>query len=346
MSRNQRMISYLVVLFMMIWGLDLINVVKYNLSITWSQVFSPFRISQTIYALSTFLLCRLVWKKILPQRRYGWILPGILLLILAFILIRFTLEEWLSPLIFQARNYRQGVSWDYYVLDNIYYALIYITLGTLLYLLDAQLLQQKSQQELLQKSREAELQFLRSQIHPHFLFNTLNNIYSLVYRQAKEAPQAVLQLSELMRYMLYEKNETVALEKEWQHCEHFISLQQLRFPYPVRLQIAQEGNWKEWPIPPYLLIPFVENAFKHGDFHQEPLFISLVAEEGQFSFHIRNAIGKQLKDSAGGIGIENLRRRLQLLYPQTHQLEIETRDDFYTAKLKISSRKAAQEIIH
>ena len=151
MSRNQRIISYTVVLFMMIWGLDLINVVKYNQSISLQQLISPFNISQIIYALVTFLLCRLLWKKILPGRRYGWILPGVLFLILAFVLTRYLLEEWLAALLFQARNYRTNVSWIYYLLDNIYYALIYITLGTLLYLLDAQLLQQKRQQELLQK---------------------------------------------------------------------------------------------------------------------------------------------------------------------------------------------------
>jgi sensor histidine kinase YesM len=335
MSRNQRIISYIVVLFMMIWGLDLINAVKYNQPITWKQALSPFHISQVIYALITFLLCRQVWKKILPQRRYGWILPGVLGLILAFVLTRYMLEEWLASLLFQARNYRPNVSWIYYLLDNIYYALIYITLGTLLYLLDAQLMQQKRQQELLQKNREAELQFLRSQIHPHFLFNTLNNIYSLVYRQAKEAPQAMLQLSELMRYMLYEKNEMVELEKEWTHCENFISLQQLRFPYPVQVHLKQEGNWKEWQIPPYLLIPFVENAFKHGDFQQQPLAIHMAGDNEKFCFEISNAIGRQQKDSAGGIGIENLRRRLQLLFPGTHQLKIDIGDNTYSAKLEI-----------
>ena len=337
MSRNQRIISYTVVLFMMIWGLDLINVVKYNQSISLQQLISPFNISQIIYALVTFLLCRLVWKKILPGRRYGWILPGVLFLILAFVLTRYLLEEWLAALLFQARNYRTNVSWIYYLLDNIYYALIYITLGTLLYLLDAQLLQQKRQQELLQKSREAELQFLRSQIHPHFLFNTLNNIYSLVYRQAKEAPQAVLQLSDLMRYMLYEKNEWVELEKEWKHCANFISLQQLRFPHPVQVNLDQDGNWKEWQIPPYLLIPFIENAFKHGDFQERPLSIRLAADKNRLSFEISNAVGRQQKDSAGGIGIENLRRRLQLLFPGTHQLTIDISDTTYYAKLEIST---------
>ncbi|MCR6721778.1 MAG: histidine kinase [Chitinophagaceae bacterium] len=256
MTRTQRYLSYAVVIFMMVWGLDLINAVKFNQPITPGNSFSPLHFSQIIYSLGTFLLCRELFRRIIPQRKYIWILPAVIILILFFTITRYILEEVLSPLFFDYRNYREGTSILYYILDNAYYALVYIMLGTLLYLLDAQIQQQKDQAALMQKNREAELQFLRTQINPHFLFNTLNNIYSLVYDKSPEAPGAVLQLSALMRYLLYEKNERVPLKKEWDYIQHFIALQQLRFEQQVEVRQRLNGNWEDWPIAPYLFIPF------------------------------------------------------------------------------------------
>lgn len=339
MTRSQRYISYAAVIFLMVWGLDLINAIKFNLPITWEDVFSPLRFSQTAYCLGTFILCRALFRRIIPRRRYLLILPAILLLILFFTIFRYMLEEVLYPVLFQMSNYRAGTSLFYYTLDNIYFAFVYITLGILLYLVDAYIQQQKDQSELLKRNREAELQFLRTQINPHFLFNTLNNIYSLVYDKSPEAPGAVLQLSELMRYLLYEKNERVPLKKEWDYIQHFIALQQLRFEKPATIRQTTEGKWEDWPIAPYLLIPFFENAFKHGDFKTDPLEIKLVAGEKELNLTMRNRVSNRQKDQSGGIGLENVKKRLELIYPGKHTIYFAENEHIFEVAVNLTREK-------
>lgn len=119
--------------------------------------------------------------------------------------MRYGIEEMIYPAVIGYGNYQEGTSIQYYFLDNIYYAVIYVAIGFFLFIMDRLFTLQKQQVQLANKTREAELQFLRSQVNPHFLFNTLNNIYSLVYEKSNKAPDAVLRLSELLRYILYEK---------------------------------------------------------------------------------------------------------------------------------------------
>lgn len=335
MTTAQRWMAYALLAFLMVWGLDLIYSIKMHLPISWSNSLGPFQFSQLAYCLLTFVLCRWVWKRILPQRRYALILPALLLLIVIFTVFRFSIEEILYPALFQIKNYSERVTLLYYFLDNIYFAVVYIALGTMVFLLDNQLLQQKRESELQQRNREAELQFLRSQIHPHFLFNTLNNIYSLVYEKSDRAPGAMLQLSALMRYLLYEKKEKVPLEKEWSYIHHFIELQQLRFETPVLVLEEVSGDIHGFEIAPYLIIPFVENAFKHGDFKKGPLQMCLSASAGVLDFEISNPIGHLQKDEAGGIGLDNVRRRLQLLYPEQHELETYSSEERFFVKMSI-----------
>ena len=335
MTNTQRYIIYGAVVFVMVWGLDLINAIKFNLPVTWADIVSPWRFSQVAYCLAAFVLCRLLFRRIIPSRRYHLILPAIILLVALFILVRYSLEEMLYPAVFDFRNYRAGTSLLYYALDNIYYSFVYIMPGILLYLLDAYLQQQKDQAELLRRNREAELQFLRTQINPHFLFNTLNNIYALVYDRSPGAPAAVLQLSELMRYLLYEKNERVPLKREWDYIQHFIALQQLRFEVPVVINQVATGDWENRPVVPYLFIPFFENAFKHGEFRQEPLEIKLTATGKELNLMMRNRVSHRRKDISGGIGLENVKKRLELLYPEKHELTISADENYFTINLSL-----------
>ena len=180
----------------------------------------------------------------------------------------------------------------------------------------------------------AELSLLKAQINPHFLFNTLNNIYSLTSEASPEAPAAVavLQLAELMRYLLYESAvDTVPLAKEISHLQSFLSLQRLRLPAatPDRLHFAIDpGLPAHFPIAPMLLLPLVENAFKHGDLTAAPhaVQLTLAVHDGRLTFAVRNAIRRAVRPAPtgpGGVGLANLRRRLQLLYPQRHELHVE-----------------------
>ncbi len=188
--------------------------------------------------------------------------------------------------------------------------------------------------------KETELQFLRAQLNPHFLFNSLNSVYSLVRNKSIEAPEAIIMLSELMRYMLYEaKQELVPLSKEIDYIKNFVSLQLLRLSHSENVKIKISGDYQDKKIPPLLLIPFVENAFKYGtDFKgRTDVSINMELIEESLFFIVKNKIGVYRKDeSNSGIGLENIKGRLYLLYPDQHVLKIDKTDGFYTVQLELN----------
>ncbi|RYG54287.1 MAG: histidine kinase [Chitinophagaceae bacterium] len=335
MTRRQQLLLYSLTLFLMIWGLDLINALKLNQPVGLREFFNVFYFSHLVYAGATLVLMHFICSRLFLTKKYWLFALSIIGVIAFFILLRYSIEEMLFPVMIGASNYPQKASFLFYSLDNIYFALIYIVIGFLLFLLDMQIGNQKKQALLIQQNKEAELQFLRSQVNPHFLFNTLNNIYSLVYEQSPKAPTAMLQLSDLMRYVLYEKKEQVPVTKEWTYIQNFITLQKLRFDYEFPVILSVEGDTDHHFIPPYLLIPFIENSFKHGDFRIDPLTISLRIIDHQLEFKTSNKIGTMNKDQAGGIGLDNVKRRLELLYPGKYELETKTENGIFTARLLI-----------
>ena len=193
--------------------------------------------------------------------------------------------------------------------------------------------------ELLTQNQASELALLRTQINPHFLFNTLNNIYSLVYKKSDEAPNAVMKLSEIMRYMLYESNtEKVLLTKEIEYIQCFIELQLLRLKNKDFVKFEISGEVERQLIAPMLLIPFVENAFKHGNKRSisPGITIELIANADKLTFRVINVVGNEIitsKDYTGGVGLSNVRRRLELIYPHKHKLINEMRGDTFFVEL-------------
>ncbi|HOW30091.1 MAG TPA: histidine kinase [Bacteroidales bacterium] len=201
---------------------------------------------------------------------------------------------------------------------------------------------QKLKDELINQRQASELALLRSQVNPHFLFNTLNNIYSLVYHKSDDAPAAVMKLSSIMRYMLYDATtDQVPLDKEIEYLKSFIELQALRIKHADFVSLQIQGNTEGRTIAPMLLIPFVENAFKHGGkTHQPGIFIMLIVHSGWMSFEVSNYLRKTSGESnnqASGIGMANIRRRLELLYPGKHQLVITSDKDMFRINLEIES---------
>jgi LytS/YehU family sensor histidine kinase len=189
----------------------------------------------------------------------------------------------------------------------------------------------------------SELALLRSQVNPHFLFNTLNNIYSLVCKKSPDAPEAIMKLSSIMRYMLYDTNtDVVLLEKEIEYLGSFIELQKLRIRHTDFVELRIEGEVGNKTIAPMLLIPFVENAFKHGSKTgpSPGIMIHLVVSPHQLLFEVTNHLKKNYigsKDILGGIGLQNINRRLELLYPGKHSLESTQDNDLYRVKLLIQT---------
>ncbi|MHC1707190.1 MAG: sensor histidine kinase [Bacteroidales bacterium] len=202
---------------------------------------------------------------------------------------------------------------------------------------------QKIKSELMAQKQMSELALLRNQINPHFLFNTLNNLYSLVYKKSDEAPSVLMKLSEIMRYMLYDSNEDlVPLEKEISYLKSFIQLQQIRLKTGNFIELETEGNIEGLMIPPMLLIPFVENAFKHGMKEVEPpgIRIKLNVSDKGLDFNIENYCNSGVshpKDPYQGIGLKNVARRLQLMYPGRHELKIIPCNEKFVVKLHLDS---------
>lgn len=187
--------------------------------------------------------------------------------------------------------------------------------------------------------KETELQFLRAQLNPHFLFNSLNSIYSLVRDKSSEAPHAVITLSELMRYMLYEaKKELVPLTKEIEYIQNFVQLQILRLSDSKNVKLRICGEYEDKLIAPLLLIPFVENAFKYGTDFKGNTYVDIsmrIVSETLF-FKVVNTIGPYKKDlESSGIGLKNIKNRLQMLYNERHALRISKDDGNYIVDLEL-----------
>ncbi|PKP33922.1 MAG: hypothetical protein CVU00_09180 [Bacteroidetes bacterium HGW-Bacteroidetes-17] len=202
---------------------------------------------------------------------------------------------------------------------------------------------QREKSELQNQSLISELALLRSQINPHFLFNTLNNIDSLIEHNPDRASSSIIKLSGIMRYMLYDSNaDYVPLEKELDYIKSFIDLQQLRMKNPGHTKLKIEGDFVGKLIPPMLFVPFVENAYKHGSKQKSKpgILINVEIKENTITFEVINSCIKDAvvsKDKTGGIGLQNIKRRLELLYKDKHELNIINDDEKYHVILKLIS---------
>lgn len=193
-----------------------------------------------------------------------------------------------------------------------------------------------------------ELNYLRKQTNPHFLFNSLNSIYSLAHKKSDLVPDAIVTLSELMRYMLYETdNKTVALEKEIDYIQNYIELQKLRLNNIENIVINVHGDTRNKFIEPLLLISFVENAFKYGTDYKGAAYvkIKIFILENNLDFWIENTIENHVKDPENsGIGLVNIQNRLDLLYPDAHELTIRQDSQYYRVHLNLKLDKIQTEI--
>lgn len=247
--------------------------------------------------------------------------------------LRYVIEEVIIFQITGHHNYNpKYLTLKYYVFDNLYFT-IYNFVAIAFFAGQYERFKKLKEKELKLQARNAELSFLKSQINPHFLFNNLNNIYTLVYQHSANALPAISKLSELLRYMLYQKDDFVPLVKEIEYLHHFIDLQLLRYDYvPETVINIPTDIDPRLKIIPLSLIPFVENAFKHGDLKdpEHPLAISLEVKQDLLIFKAGNQKSTNRKDATGGIGLENIQKRLELLNPEKYNLVInETATHFY-----------------
>ena len=195
-------------------------------------------------------------------------------------------------------------------------------------------------EELMRKNSEMELALVKSQTSPHFLFNTLNNIDVLITKNAEKASLYLNKLSDIMRFMLYEtRNEKIPLTNELAYIEKYIDLQKIRTTNPNFVDFKVIGDTANVLIPPMILLPFIENAFKHADNrkHENVIRIEVAIEQKQLIFECENKYSKSdMEQEFGGLGNELIKRRLELLYPVNHVLLISKNADIYSVKLAIN----------
>lgn len=189
--------------------------------------------------------------------------------------------------------------------------------------------------ELEKRSLQMELDLLKSQLNPHFLFNTLNNIDAMIHSAPSQASEAVILLSNMLRYMVYDTNrEFVPLESEKAYLEQYISLQKLRYRQPDNIHFDSNIKNDSTPVAPMLFLIFVENAFKHGSGNNS-IVICLHKENEQIHFTCKNYFADKTSEKSKGLGLVNIRKRLELIYPKRHQLDITHSDGIFTVNLII-----------
>jgi len=230
--------------------------------------------------------------------------------------------------------------------EVILFFIVYIIITMLLKLSKSWFLVSWLQKELLEKEKqkaEVELKALKAQINPHFFFNTLNSIYSMALDKDERLPGTVLQLSDLMRYFLYEsKDNFVPLEKELAVADNYIALQKIRSGEQLSIEISKQGEVKGQKIAPLLLITFLENAFKHGAKGSSGntfIKLDIKVEKNKLNFTVENNKGLIDEVNTGdhnGLGLENVKRQLELLYPGKHLLSIKDQPDRFIVALQLS----------
>jgi LytS/YehU family sensor histidine kinase len=236
----------------------------------------------------------------------------------------------------RGNGFRRGTS-----LRIIFQLLFIVAIGISYRFLSDNMTDQEVKKEEENERLKSELSFLRSQISPHFMFNVLNSIVSLSRRKPEMVEPVVIKLSELMRYMIYETIDSkVSIDKEFSYLESYIELQRLRFGNDIKIDFKHQLSSTPSSIEPMLLIPFVENAFKHGvGMVENPsIEIELNDDKKALFFSVVNKVSKQnseIKDESSGIGLANVRRRLELLYPDQHELNIHEKEDSYLVELTI-----------
>ncbi|NVO31326.1 sensor histidine kinase [Hymenobacter lapidiphilus] len=294
-----------------------------------------------------FYLCYLV---VYPRRLRsgrGWSLAEALAGVVAlFVGLRALIEEVLFPAILGFGNYRLSGSTayriGYYIGDNIYFAIPVLVISAAIWATQAALRQEQENQLLRGEKRASEMAFLKTQINPHFLYNTLNMLYGLAYPVSKPLAGALLKLADLMRYMLRDTPDgQVLLSEEIDYLRNYLDLHRLRFAEQFFVDFELAGDPTGLRIAPLLLIPFVENALKHGtlDDSAHPVRIRLALSPGWMQFEVRNQplAPNDHKDATTGVGLPNLRRRLELLYPGCHTLHVTATEAHFVTSLQLAT---------
>jgi len=292
-----------------------------------------------VTGLATFyLFYSVVWKSYSSAGRKLRLLYSIPLGLAFFIILRYGIEEVFLREVFGFGNYGVNCPVLFYVQDNLFRGSFFGMVSLMVVLMETKT---DSEQRILQLKNEkadAEIIFLRSQLNPHFLFNTLSFLHTKAIQYDTALGETIRQLSEMFRYALQSsKSDRLPIEREVDLLENYISIFQKRFGSNFYVEFQVNGVNLGKMIEPLLLMPMVENAFKHGVTTEpdDPVRISLQVSDQYLNFKCGNRINNYQKDKGHGVGMENIKRRLGLLYPDKHSLNIEQDKEFYSVSLEL-----------
>lgn len=297
-----------------------------------------------LYLISFYYLnTQVLIPKLLTKRKWVWYILTIIVCFVLFACIPKLFENAIQseiPQNVRMRMHKKHRPFLYPFTGSSAVFFLVLTISTCSRVIQEWLGIEKKKQQIEHEKLATELSFLKSQINPHFLFNTLNNIYSLALVKSDATAGAVLKLSSIMRYVLNEtKHNTVPLEKEVQFIKDYIELQKARLTDKVTIQFLVEGKTEQKHIAPLILIPFVENAFKYGISTKETSVISfkLQADDNMIDFTCVNNIiaNDKEQNEQTGIGLKNTKRRLELLYPEKHSLTVSKENNLFIVHLTL-----------
>ena len=297
----------------------------------------PFKMGLVYFNMYYLMPRYLLQKRYLEFFVYLLLLMGAIGALMQFVLLPFLIHPLFCPTTCTENNLT-----FYRFIKNIVNINYVVAITAVIALLKNWYSHQQAARNLTQDKLESELKVLKAQIHPHFLFNTLNSLYALTLKKADAAPEMVLKLSSLMDYMLYEANAArVPLQKELAYIRNYIALERMRYGDRVEVLFTETGDMAGRQIAPMMLLPFVENAFKHGvstETKDAWVRINVKVTAGKLVLLVENCkcghrASNSSRDMASGIGLKNLQRRLELLYENRYELEIEDEPDSYAARL-------------
>jgi LytS/YehU family sensor histidine kinase len=295
-------------------------------------------IKVTDLAMMVYITNYLLIPKLLYKGRYFWFTLAFIAMILTSSIIKMNI---LGHVTNNPALLNLSVNTKERIYDNIIPHFFLVMAGAAFKLMMDYTKMQQRMVEMAKEKAEAELNFLKSQINPHFLFNSLNSVYFLIEKNNVDARGALHKFSDMLRYQLYEMNDNrVPVEKEIQYLQDYIDLQKLRKDDNYVIEFTCSPDVKEFSIEPLLLIPFIENAFKYISHYKNQLNfirIQLIMIKGEFNFRIENSKEsvEKLTEKHSGIGLVNVKRRLVLLYPDKHRLKISNGIDIYNVELNI-----------
>lgn len=318
----------------------------------YSYSFKSNLIGFPIHIFLAYLNAYYLLPKFIPKGQYLRYFGALTLALSAMFLVKVYLNYYLvSPVVWPESYKAEEIFGANHIITVMLGELYVIGLTTSIKLTMDWLYHQRRTKALETKNLETELDLLKSQIQPHFFFNTLNNLYALTLDKSDKAPETVLKLSELMSYILYQASNTrkVSLSKEIVQMQHYLDLEQLRFGKRLNLSFEIQGNIERVEIAPLILLPFIENTFKHGVHNQITTIdiqMNLQVGDQWLDFTIINPKpplpaylpqGLTLEKPVGGVGLKNAKRRLELIYKDKFQLNIYNEEDRYKVHLRIPS---------